>query len=73
MKDERPSVPCYEVYDADMSTAKKPYTVYDLNEAVCTAVEEWAEEYLAGRIAKGRMTAEQVAKMRGKTVEEILG
>ena len=39
-------------------------TVYDLNEAVCTAVEEWAEEYLAGRIAKGRMTEEQVAKTK---------
>ena len=39
-------------------------TVYDLNEAVCTAVEEWAEEYLAGRIAKGRMTEEQVAKIK---------
>ena len=39
-------------------------TVYDLNEAVCTAVEEWAEEYLAGRIAKGRMTEEQVAQTK---------
>ena len=39
--------------------------VYDLKEEVCTDVESWAEEYLAGRIAKGRMTEEQVAKIMG--------
>ena len=38
--------------------------VYDLKEEVCADVESWAEEYLAGRIAKGRMTEEQVAKTK---------
>ena len=38
--------------------------VYDLKEEVCADVESWAEEYLAGRIAKGRMTEEQVAKIK---------
>ena len=38
--------------------------VYDLKEEVCADVEKWAEEYLAGRIAKGRMTEEQVAKVK---------
>ena len=36
-------------------------TVYDLNGDVCDAVVAWEDEYLAGRIAKGRMTEEQVA------------
>jgi len=39
-------------------------TVYDLKEAVCADAESWAEEYLAGRIAKGRLTEEQVAKVK---------
>ena len=39
-------------------------TVYDLSEAVCADVTAWAEDYLAGRIAKGRMTEEQVAKVK---------
>ena len=39
-------------------------TVYDVKPEVLTAVEAWAEEYLAGRIAKGRMTAEQVAETK---------
>jgi len=38
--------------------------VYDMNEAVCADVEKWAEEYLAGRIAKGRMTEEKVAEIK---------
>ena len=38
--------------------------VYDLKEEVCADVESWAEEYLAGRIAKGRLTAEQVAEVK---------
>ena len=46
-------------------------TVYDLNEAVCAAVEEWAEDYLAGRIAKGRMTEEQVAKTKELSANTI--
>ena len=38
--------------------------VNDMNEAVCADVEKWAEEYLAERIAKGRMTAEKVAEVK---------
>ena len=38
--------------------------VYDLKEEVCVEIEQWAEEYLAGRIAKGRLTAEQVAAVK---------
>ena len=38
--------------------------VYDLKEEVCADVRAWAEDYLAGRIAKGRMTEEQVAKVK---------
>ena len=38
--------------------------VYDLKQEVCDDVVSWAEEYLAGRIAKGRMTEEQVAGIR---------
>jgi len=41
-----------------------PAVVYDLKEEVCADVESWAQEYLAGRIAKGRMTEEQVAKVK---------
>ena len=47
--------------------------VYDLNEAVCDDVRKWADEYLAGRIAKGRMTQEQVDKIKSLfTVETDL-
>lgn len=41
-------------------------TVYDLMEAVLTDVEQWADEYLAGRVAKGRMTQEQVDAIRAR-------
>ena len=52
-------------------------TVYDVIEAVLTDVDSWADEYLAGRVAKGRMTQEQVDAIRGrfrtaKTLEEAL-
>lgn len=40
--------------------------VYDKLPAVCESVESWKEEYLAGRIAKGRMTEEQVAEIKGR-------
>lgn len=40
--------------------------VYDLVEAVLTDVEQWADEYLAGRVAKGRMTQEQVDAIRAR-------
>ena len=38
--------------------------VYDLSAEVLADVDSWAEEYLAGRIAKGRLTEEQVAKVK---------
>lgn len=41
-------------------------TVYDLFENVLTDVENWADEYLAGRVAKGRMTQEQVDAIRAR-------
>ncbi len=39
-------------------------TVYDLMDAVLADVEAWADEYLTGRVAKGRMTQEQVDAIR---------
>ena len=44
-------------------------TVYDLKGEVCDAVEAWKEEYLAGRIAKGRMTEEKVAEIAAQIKE----
>lgn len=41
-------------------------TVYDLIPAVLEDVAKWEEEYLAGRIAKGRMTEEQVAQTKAR-------
>ena len=38
--------------------------VTDTIPAVRENVRKWAEDYLAGRIAKGRMTAEQVDEIR---------
>ena len=38
--------------------------VYDLSAEVLADVDKWAEEYLAGRIAKGRMTAEKVEEVK---------
>ncbi len=38
--------------------------VYDVAKPVLDAVDAWEEEYLAGRIAKGKMTAEQVADVK---------
>lgn len=35
-------------------------TVYDINEKVLDDVRNWEKDYMAGRIAKGRMTEEQV-------------
>ncbi len=51
--------------------------VTDALEAVRNAVCEWAETYLAGRIAKGRMSAEQVAAAKDRfsvaeTIEEAV-
>jgi len=41
-------------------------TVYDLKPEVVEAVKVWEEDYLAGRIAKGRMTQEQVAGIKSR-------
>ena len=41
-------------------------TVYDKISAVCDDVEKWENEYLRGRIEKGRMTAEQVEQVKGR-------
>lgn len=48
---------CASIYGFDA-------TVYDLKPEVLDAVQKWEDEYLAGRIAKGRMTEEQVAEVR---------
>lgn len=48
---------CASIYGFDA-------TVYDLKPEVLDAVQAWEDEYLAGRIAKGRMTEEQVAATR---------
>jgi len=51
-----------------LNTAIYPYevTLTDSNAAVLDSVRQWAEEYLAGRIAKGRMTEEQVAGIKSR-------
>ena len=51
--------------------------VTDVLEAVRDAIREWAETYLAGRIAKGRMSEEQVAGVKkrfsvAETIEEAV-
>ena len=40
--------------------------VYDSFPGVPEKVEAWKEEYLAGRIQKGRMTAEQVEETKAR-------
>lgn len=49
-----------------LNTAIYPYEVYvyDSVPQVSEAVRDWEDSYLAGRIAKGRMTEEQVAGIR---------
>ena len=48
-------------------------TCYDKIPEVCTSVESWKEEYLQERIAKGRMTEEQVAATKANfSVEQDL-
>ncbi|MBE6981659.1 MAG: 3-hydroxyacyl-CoA dehydrogenase family protein [Ruminococcaceae bacterium] len=41
-------------------------TVYDLKPEVLEAVDKWEKEYMAGRIAKGRMTEAQVAEAESR-------
>lgn len=48
---------CAAIYGVDA-------TVYDLFDTVLDDVEQWADEYLAGRVAKGRMTQERVDDIR---------
>ena len=58
-----------------LNTAIYPYdvTVFDANPTVTADVKTWADGYLAGRIAKGRMSEEQVAGIRSRfTVCETL-
>ena len=51
-----------------LNTAIYPFEVkvFDTVPAVRDAVRAWSEEYLAGRIAKGRMTEEQVAGIKSR-------
>ena len=62
-----------------LNTAIYPYevTVFDANAAVLEDLAKWEDTYLAGRIAKGRMTEEQVAGIRSRfticaTLEEAV-
>lgn len=45
-----------------LNTAKYDFEVYmtDSNKDVCAQAKAWADDYLAGRVAKGRMTQEEV-------------
>lgn len=58
-----------------LNTAIRGYSVKltDSMDTVLDAVKQWADEYLLGRIAKGRMTEEQVAatKTRFAVVSDI--
>ena len=51
-----------------LNNAKYGFDVYvtDSNADVCTSATTWADEYLAGRIAKGRMTEEEVAGIKAR-------
>ena len=62
-----------------LNTAIYPYevTLTDTNSNVLEAVAKWEEEYLAGRIEKGRMTEEQVEGIKSRfhivaTLEEAV-
>ena len=51
-----------------LNNARYGFEVYvtDSNADVCASAAQWAEEYLAGRIAKGRMTEDEVAAIKGR-------
>ena len=51
-----------------LNSAIYPYDVniFDLKPEVREAVQKWEDEYLAGRIAKGRMSEEQVAGIKSR-------
>ena len=51
-----------------LNTAIYPYQVnlVDTNAAVLDNVRKWSEDYLAGRVSKGRMTQEQVDAIKAR-------
>ena len=51
-----------------LNTAIYPYQVnlVDSNAAVLDSVRQWSEDYLAGRVSKGRMTQEQVDEIKAR-------
>lgn len=51
-----------------LNTAKYGFEAYvtDCNADVCKQAEAWADEYLAGRVAKGRMTQEEVDGIKSR-------
>jgi len=51
-----------------LNTAKYGYEVFvtDSNAEVCQQAEAWKEEYLAGRLAKGRMTEDEVSATKAR-------
>lgn len=51
-----------------LNTAIYPFqvTLYDNNPDMRQAVKQWADEYLSGRVAKGRMTQEQVDAIKNR-------
>lgn len=51
-----------------LNNAKYGFETYitDVNADVCADAARWAEEYLAGRIAKGRMTEDEVAGIKSR-------
>jgi 3-hydroxybutyryl-CoA dehydrogenase len=51
-----------------LNTAKYGLEVFitDVNEDVRNSAAQWEEEYLAGRIAKGRMTEEEVSGIKSR-------
>ena len=53
-----------------LNNAKYGFVSYlqDVNEEVIESAKQWAEEYLAGRVAKGRMTEEEVAAIKEKLI-----
>lgn len=62
-----------------LNTAIYPFdvTIFDANPAVLEDMVKWLDNYLTGRIAKGRMTEEQVAQIRSRftvcaTMEEAV-
>jgi 3-hydroxybutyryl-CoA dehydrogenase len=53
-----------------LNNAKYGFVSYltDVNKEVCENAKQWADEYLAGRVAKGRMTQEEVDATKEKLI-----